>query len=650
VTTGSKHGDRGSRLLKIFNDAVGLHVAGRFAEAARLYGDLLRQMPKHPDVLDFYGTLHHQLGDNARAVDLVGRSLAYRPLAAATQNRFGAILKALGQRRSAERTFRRAALIDPRLAEPVVNIATLWSEDGDPDIALSWCDRALAVQPGSFEAHVRRGAVMNALLRFDEALRLLEPARRLQPQHPEIWLHLVAARSGTGDFEGALRAARTGIVQAPAVYELYAGLTSGRGPVLEGDGFVPWARRAVALKPTDGRLWANLSSELHRGSEPEAALDAAQRAIVLDPARASAMHALVNAGFQCDRLSLTRTACRRGLLVHPGNADIGYVLAEVEFVIGDLPRAWDLHEMRIERRVFRPRLAVPSPWLGPGTESGALLVASEQGVGDEVIFLSCLPDLLAAVKVPVVVEVDPRIVSVMARTFPSVTVVARQLVPGDSLGQYFDYADLVAHHDLRHVVYAGSLPRFFRTERTAPSSAGGYLRPVPERVEHWRAVLDRFRPNRTVGVVWRSALMTRFRARHHADILDWAPVFRTPGCTFVNLMHGDIQPEIDRLKEAESVEIQQIDGIDLWNDIDELLALLAAFDVVVAARTANCAFSAAVGTPTIRMAQSFNRISDGRDFFFSNMRPALAKDQPFNAQRAGAGGSRILADFLKGQF
>ncbi|MEQ8397704.1 tetratricopeptide repeat protein [Thalassobaculum sp.] len=650
MTTGSKHGDRGSRLLKSFNEAVGLHVAGRFAEAGRLYADLLRQMPKHPDVLDFYGTLHHQLGDNARAADLVGRSLTYRPLAAATRNRFGAILKALAQRGSAERAFRRAALIDPRLAEPAVNIATLRSEDGDPDIALTWCDRALVLQPGSFEARVRRGAVMNALLRFDEALRLLEPARRLQPQHPEIWLHLVTARSGTGDFDGALRAARTGIVQAPAAYELYAGLTSGRGPVLEGDGFVPWARRAVRLKPTDGRLWANLSSEQHRGSEPEAALEAARRAIVLDPARASAMHALVNAGFQCDRLALTRNACRRGLLAHPGNPDIGYVLAEVEFIIGDLRRAWGLHEARIERRVFRPRLAVPSPWLGPGTESGALLVASEQGVGDEVIFLSCLPDLLNAVKVPVVVEVDPRIVPVMARTFPNVTVVARQLVAGDSLGQYFDYAELTARHDLRHVVYAGSLPRFFRADRAAPSLTGGYLRPVPERVERWRSVLAQYGADKAVGVVWRSALMTRFRARHHADILDWAPVFRTPGCTFVNLMHGDVQAEIDRLKEAEGVDIQRLDGVDLWNDIDELLALLAAFDVVVAARTANCAFSAAVGTPTIRMAQSFNRISDGRDFFFANMRPALAKDEPFNARQAGVGGARILADFLAGRF
>lgn len=644
---GSKNNPQATRLLKSFNDAVGLHVSGRLAEAARLYENLLRQMPKHPDVLDFYGTLHHQLGDNARAVELVARSVAYRPLSAATQNRLGAVQKALGRRGLAARAFQRAAVSDPRLAEPAINIATLLSEEGDPGRALAWCDRALAVQPSAFEAHVRRSAALNALSRFPEALRHLEPARRLQPQHPEIWLQLATARAGVGDFEGALRASRTGIVQSPAVYEFYAGLTNGRGPVMEGDEFVPWARRAVTLRPMDGRLWASLSSELHRAAEPEAALDAARRAVVLDPARASAMHALVNAGFQADRLPLTRTACVRALLAHPGNPDIGYVLAEVEFVVGDLTRAWAFHEMRTERRVFRPRLGAPPLWQGPGTESGALLVASEQGVGDEVIFLSCLPDLLETVRVPVVVEVDPRIVPIMNRTFPGVTVIPRQLVPGDSLGQYFDYTDAVARHDLRHTVFVGSLPRFFRSDRASPTPTGGYLKPAPERVEHWRSVLQRYRPNRTVGVVWRSALMNRFRARHHADILDWAPVFRTPGCTFVNLMHGDVQAEIGRLRACEGIEIQCLDGVDLWNDIDELMALLAAFDVVVAARTANCAFAAAVGTPTIRMAQSFNRIADGRDFFFANMVPALAKAEPFDAQRAGLGGARLLAEWLR---
>jgi hypothetical protein len=493
--------------------------------------------------------------------------------------------------------------------------------------------------------------VLNAQRRFDAASIDLAAAGRRYPTYPEIWLQRMIARSGLGDPGGALRSARTGMIIAPAAFEFYAGLVSSRDPTMDTDtatdGFVRWARRAVTLNPREGVLWGNLGLELYRAASPEAAFQAARRGVLLSPGAASTIQALISSGLQSERLPLTRTACRRGLMAHPRTAEFAAVLAGVEFVIGDLALAWELYRSRVERRVFVPRIGSPPAWEGPGSESGPLLVASEQGVGDEVIFLSCLPDLLAAVRVPVVVEVDARIVPVIARSFPAVTVIPRQLIHSAETGEAFDHTAVTEAYGLRHCVLAGDLPRYFRRDRARPSPRGGYLTPAAERVDHWRCELARFRPNRLVGVVWRSALMTRYRARYHAEILDWAPVFRTPGCTFVNLMHGDVGAEIERLRAAEGVEIQRLDGIDLWNDIDDMMALISALDVVVAARTANCAFAAAVGTPTIRMAQSYNRICDGRDFFFANMQPALSNEAPLDPHSAAEAGARLLAEQVR---
>ncbi len=639
---GPRGGNNPAELLKTFNAAVGLHLAGRLPEAVELSEALHRRLPRHPDVLDYFGTARHQLGQNTAALELLARSVALRPLAAATRNRLGAVQRVLGRRDHAGRSFRLAALSDPRLAEPAINLAAALQDEGRPDRALAWARRALAVQPGSIDARIRRGAAFNALERHGEAVRDLHPARRAQPGNPEIRLHLALALVGIGDHQGAYQALRGGIVAAPEAYELYANLIRAGATVVGEGAFVAWALRAVILRPLADRLWANVGVEMYRDSQPEGALRAAMRAVVLEPSLEAGMQTQAAAAFQCNRLALARSAAGRGLAAHPANADIAYVLAETEFISGDLGRAWDLYESRIARSMFRPRLSLPPQWLGPGTETGPLLVASEQGVGDELIFLSCLPDLMRRVGVPLVVEVDKRIVPVVSRTFPGVTVIPRQLVEGDALGQFFDYAEAGARYGLRHSVFAGSLPRLFRRDRDHPTPQAGYLEPDPERVAHWRSELARFLPDRAVGVVWRSALMTKFRARHHAGILDWAPVFRTPGCTFVNLMHGDVQPELDLLREREGIEVRQLPGIDLWNDIDDLLALLAALDVVVAARTANCAFAAAVGSPTIRVAQSFNRISDGREFFFANVWPTLPRDSAFEAVPAAEAAGRLL--------
>ncbi|MEQ9333323.1 hypothetical protein [Thalassobaculum sp.] len=637
-------GDRAADLLRTFNAAIGLHQAGRLTEAIQLYERLHRQLPRHPDVLDYYGTARHQLGDNRAALTMLSASTRLRPLSAATRNRLGAVQRALGDRRSAVGSFRRAALAEPGIAEPGVNLAAMLQDEGSPERALEWARRVLAAQPNSFDAVVRRGAAYNALGRFEDAARDLERARRAQPANPEVCLQLALALVGTGDNARAYDAVRAGIVATPAAYELYGNLIGAGAPLFEDGALASWALRALALNPLSARLRANAGVELYRDSQPAGAVRAATRALLLDPSLEAGLQTLAAAAFQCNRPALARAAARHGLAAHPGNADIAYALAEVEFVSGDLAHAWELYESRVGRSMFRPRLSLPPLWQGPGTENGPLLIASEQGVGDELIFLSCLPDLRRQVRVPLVVEVDQRIVTAVSRSFPDIAVIPRQLVPGDARGQFFDYAEATARHGLRQAVFAGSLPRFFRRDRDRPTPQGGYLQADPERVAHWRAELARLRPDRAVGVVWRSALMTKYRARHHAGILDWAPVFRTPGCAFVNLMHGDVQPELDLLREREGVEVQRLPGIDLWNDIDDLLALLAAFDVVVAARTANCAFAAAVGTPTIRVAQSFNRISDGRDFFFSNVWPTLKRDAPFEAGPAAEAAARLLRE------
>ena len=87
-------------------------------------------------------------------------------------------------------------------------------------------------------------------------------------------------------------------------------------------------------------------------------------------------------------------------------------------------------------------------------------------------------------------------------------------------------------------------------------------------------------------------------------------------------------------------------GLDPWNDLDGLLALMAALDIVISARTANCAFAAAVGVPTIRLAQGFMYLMDGRDYYFPNCMPMLHRDEVFDGQRVGQRAYQKLLDLL----
>ena len=52
---------------------------------------------------------------------------------------------------------------------------------------------------------------------------------------------------------------------------------------------------------------------------------------------------------------------------------------------------------------------------------GTLVVLAEQGLGDEIMFASCLPDALARVG-HLIVECEPRLAALYRRSFPQATV------------------------------------------------------------------------------------------------------------------------------------------------------------------------------------------------------------------------------------
>ena len=60
--------------------ALEFHQAGRYADAARCYHDLLAHEPENAEALHLFGVMHHQCGHSRRAVELIGRAAACGPV------------------------------------------------------------------------------------------------------------------------------------------------------------------------------------------------------------------------------------------------------------------------------------------------------------------------------------------------------------------------------------------------------------------------------------------------------------------------------------------------------------------------------------------------------------------------------------------
>lgn len=147
--------------------------------------------------------------------------------------------------------------------------------------------------------------------------------------------------------------------------------------------------------------------------------------------------------------------------------------------LGDLERGWNYYDGGFSplvpqngRRTPVRKFDVPE-WRGESLQNKRLLVWREQGIGDEIMFGTCLPDLLLLDGCEVILETDSRMVSIWARTFPEFHV-RPQSFASDGRSPFNDF-------DLH--IPIGSLPEFFGLRVThSKAHQQGFWRPTPERL------------------------------------------------------------------------------------------------------------------------------------------------------------------------
>ena len=267
---------------------------------------------------------------------------------------------------------------------------------------------------------------------------------------------------------------------------------------------------------------------------------------------------------------------------------------------GDLTAGWEDYESRNDPLWpgFVLNLRDEPRWMPGEPLSGRrLLVIGEQGLGDEVLFAGIIPDLLQALGPGggLTLAVEPRLVSLMARSFPEVRVEPHNA--GEIGGHRVRSVPGLRQGDCDLWTPIASLLQVFRPGIDAFKGRGAYLRADAARTGHWRDVLAKGPPGPKVGLLWKSAVRSAGRHRVFADFAAWAPVLRTPGVVFVNLQYGDCEAELELARSQLGVEILRPPGIDLMHDLDDVTALACALDLTVGFSNATFNLAAAAGAP-----------------------------------------------------
>jgi len=357
---------------------------------------------------------------------------------------------------------------------------------------------------------------------------------------------------------------------------------------------------AIEADGGSAALWNAMGTILDARGDADAASVAYAEALRLFPGHA---HALNNLGHNLifrGHVAQGRDCLIRALpgLGGPDNirtCSLG--IAHACFSLGDLEAGWQWYKARETKGTVESLdydIACPRYEDGPLT-SKRLFVSAEQGLGDEIMFAGILPDLLEEVGPSghVTIGVDPRLVSLFARSFPQCNVTRHhttRLTTGPAR-LFPDIGDWTAFD--AWAVMGQFLPRYRPT--VADFGKPAFLKADPERVAYWKGQLSALNEQPKVGLLWKSRVQHSRRDRYYAPFDQWQTVLSVPGVQFVNLQYGDTTEELEQAH-AMGLDIWTPSGINLMHDLDDLAALTSALDCILGPANATSNIAGAVGT------------------------------------------------------
>jgi Flp pilus assembly protein TadD len=369
-------------------------------------------------------------------------------------------------------------------------------EAGRTETAEADCRRILREHPNHAEALHVCALCAARLGRRPEALALLERAVDLAPGHAQYHYNLGVTLQELGLSDEAMLAYRA----------------------------------CLRLQPDLGDALWNYGDLLRLNEHFEEAVACFERIIALGRSYPELHHRLGVALHGLEQNERAATAFEKALAEPGGDKALTHwEYCHVLLTQGRFAEGWDAYDQRFAAGYRTTVTCYPFPqprWEGQALKDKSLLVHGEQGLGDEIMFASIIPELIGE-GARVILACQPPLVRLFAESFPSATVRAHQAV-----GRPADVSDL---EPIDYQITFGSVPGQRRRCVEDFGRNKPYISADPEATTRFRERLRGLRrtagdklkvgltwgSNPATGVDWASAApRTRaYRWRHGSPLL-----------------------------------------------------------------------------------------------------------------------------------
>lgn len=388
------------------------------------------------------------------------------------------------------------------------------------------------------------------------------------------------------DFPAALRDINEVLRFHPDNFRaLYALANSARGGGSYGISLLA-SRRLVEIAPSNSDAMNCLGQSLEAVGAEDEALQAFEASFQGQQKAVTALHIACLLVNRCESRAALEWFDRARTL--PGYSKIAKAEEDenesfAHLALRNWRKGWELYS-RTVGSMNRPIRDYKDAELWLGEKTPSLVVYTDQGIGDDLMFASCLPDV-RNVAARTIIDCERRLEGLFRRSFPWAEVYGTRTS---------DAPFWLSTIEPKHKTLISELPRHFRSA-DADFPGKPYLVADPTRRTMYRALLDNIRlvnPRRPkIGLAWTGGLPNTGRTRRSLTLDDMRPILKAfPEADFVSLQYMDAP-------EAEAAGIHHFPFATQTRDYDDTAALVAELDAVVTVQTAIVHLCGGLGVP-----------------------------------------------------
>ena len=545
--------------------------------------------------------LYYQSKNVEFARKIYRQILRHDPMCAQAWNRLGIIAYESGRTEIGIQLVRQALEINSDQPEFLVNLGQMLMKSDKFIEAVRVFQDALEKDPNDLDTITSLGISLTRVGKIDEAIQIYQYGLEANPNSAQVYKNLGWAFEETNRLEKAIQAYQSAIRIDSEVGTTYADLARvlyARGSLEES---IKNFRYALKYTPEDALTYSNLGTAFKENGQFDEAIQAYQKAISINPKNAEVQNRLGNAFREYGMLDEAIQAYQKAIDANPKYADSHSNLGTLLLMQGNLKHGWKEHEWRWKSEKFAKnnKRLFPHPlWDGHQLTGKAIVIWSEQGIGDCIMFASLLFRLQQKAE-RILVETQQRMILLFRRSFPNICFFCIQDPPNSRLlERSIDYQSSI-----------GSLAQWLLPDEESFPKSSSYLKACADKTGEVRDEYQKLAMgNLLIGISWKSVNKDIGKLKS-TSLIEWKDLLSQKDCFFINLQYGDVKEEIDAFTDQTGISIYQDKGINSLESLDDFAAQVSALDLIISTSSTTVHMAGALGKPVWTL---LHHVSDWR--------------------------------------